>query len=371
MLESKRWLKSYAGKAMEHPLFRQNAMNYGAWMFLIGMAAWKETRFDVQGKTVTLKRGQLCASERHLAKTFGASRSWVTRFLDRLKTEQMIEISNEAGKNILTICNYSKYQDIVQKTDLGTEPLSEPQNNSISHSNQREKMAFQAGTEPHCEPAAKDRTTIEPLFEPLSEPPCEPLDGVVTNCIQREKTDFEKTPNQQPNQQPNQHNFQNRTTNIERRNIITTVENNNKTNISDFSDFSADENQARIYAFAGAVIRLNQADLEKWKSIYHAIPDLIAELHQLDDYYATQPADEVKNWFHRAKSALNKKHQARLQARTDAGAAGTPSGGGIGETDYAAMRKRQAERDEAEAREIARHLAGGGETMEFHETAFA
>jgi hypothetical protein len=294
MLESKRWSKSYAGKAMQHPMFRQNPMNYGAFMYLIWMAAWKQTRFNVKGKTITLKRGQLCASEKQLGETFGTSSSWARRFLQRLKTEAMIEVETEAGKNIITICNYSKYQDETQHDEAAVE------------------------VEPEAEVKWKRSANIEGLESKLS------------NSV------------------------------------------NTKTIVNEILDFSnSGKSEPEAYAFAGAVIRLNQADLEKWKSIYHAIPDLIAELHQLDDYYATQPADEVKNWFHRAKSALNKKHQARLQARADAGAAAGPTSGGLGETDYAAMRRRQAERDEAEAREIARNLAGGGETMEFHETAYA
>lgn len=294
MMKNNSWVKSFGRKAMEHPLFRNNPMNYGAWMFLISMAAWKETKFDVKGKTITLQRGQLCASERQLAKQFGTSRSWITRFLARLKTETMIETDSEPGKNIITICNYSKYQDITN--------------------------------------------TCEPVIEPVIEP--------------------------EANQQ--------RTTKEESKNIIiTTVENIHKPDIAIFPDFDQPEIQPSSHAFAGVVIKLNQADLQKWMSIYHSIPDLIAELHQLDDFYAGLPASEVKNWFHRAKSALNKKHQARLQARADAPALSGPSGGGIGETDYAAMRRRQDERDEEEAREIARNLAADDQPKAVIESQFA
>ena len=82
-IPSNRWVKSYGERAMEHPLFRGNPMSYGVWMMMISMAAWRETKFDVKGKTITLQRGQLCASERHLAEVFGTSRSWMTRLLAR------------------------------------------------------------------------------------------------------------------------------------------------------------------------------------------------------------------------------------------------------------------------------------------------
>ena len=336
MLESKRWMKSYPERAMQNPLFRESALNYGAWMLLIGMAAWQEKRFDIKGKTVTLQRGQLCASERHLGKMFGTSDSWARRFLARLKAEGMVEVHSEAGKNIVTICKYSLYQ--------GQSVVGEAENEASQRVKQeRSRNAAKIEAEREAEENSAnpfDKREISGLYG----------EGEAEVEAEREAVISKK-----------------RSTNIEGRYIIPTVENNNKPTITDFSDFSADQNQARTYAFAGAVIRLNEADLEKWKSIYHAIPDLIAELHQLDDYYAQQPAAEVKNWFHRAKAALNKKHQDRLQARKDGGIGTTgPTGGGLGETDYAAMRRRQAERDAAEDAEIQRNLAqGGGETMEF------
>lgn len=69
-------------------------------------------------------------------------------------------------------------------------------------------------------------------------------------------------------------------------------------------------NEDSGYAFAGAVIRLRGRDFEKWRSAYHAIPDLHAELQSLDDYLATQ--GDRKNWFLAASNMLKKKHEKRL-----------------------------------------------------------
>jgi hypothetical protein len=63
------------------------------------------------------------------------------------------------------------------------------------------------------------------------------------------------------------------------------------------------------YAFAGRVIRLNDRDLLNWRQRYHAIPDLIAELWEFDDWWAKQPEAEQRNWFERTKRNLNRKHQ--------------------------------------------------------------
>jgi hypothetical protein len=83
------------------------------------------------------------------------------------------------------------------------------------------------------------------------------------------------------------------------------------------------------YAFEGRVIRLTRADLARWERTYYAIPDIDAELHALDDFYADMPADERQRWFIRCSKALNKAHQRLLsnQPQGRANGQGTPSPG--------------------------------------------
>lgn len=65
------------------------------------------------------------------------------------------------------------------------------------------------------------------------------------------------------------------------------------------------------YTFEGRVIRLNQADFDRWANAYHALPDLRAELQALDDYAATKPEFAAK-WFFSVSGALRNKHDAKL-----------------------------------------------------------
>lgn len=69
------------------------------------------------------------------------------------------------------------------------------------------------------------------------------------------------------------------------------------------------------YAFDGQVIRLNRADYNRWKAAYRAIPDFDAELNSLDAFYASEPKAKLGNWFVRASTALNNKHQEHLARR--------------------------------------------------------
>lgn len=98
-------------EAKEHHLFVGDSARFGAWFWIVATACWKPTRFSIGGNTITIDRGQLCASRAQLSKAWGWSPSAVERFLTRLETEQMIERATGQGRSVITVCNYDKYQD--------------------------------------------------------------------------------------------------------------------------------------------------------------------------------------------------------------------------------------------------------------------
>lgn len=109
-----------------------------AWEWMIAEARFEPGKQSINGKMMTLERGQLSHSVRFLAEKWGWTKSTVGRFLDRLKTEGMVESEAESdaggvckktgtpngtGQQILIICNYDKYQRALEKsgTPNGTE----------------------------------------------------------------------------------------------------------------------------------------------------------------------------------------------------------------------------------------------------------
>ena len=111
----------------EHPMFgHQPLCRQAAWIWLIEHAAWKDHQENVRGKIITLRRGQVVASQRYLAKAWKWKRAKVERFLCVLRTEAAIETATEAGESIVTIHNYSKYQLVPNATEPRSEPLNEP-----------------------------------------------------------------------------------------------------------------------------------------------------------------------------------------------------------------------------------------------------
>jgi uncharacterized protein YdaU (DUF1376 family) len=75
------------------------------------------------------------------------------------------------------------------------------------------------------------------------------------------------------------------------------------------------------YAFSGKIIRLTEADFDKWQKLYNeTIPDLTAQLADDDDYYdRTLVGQERKEWFHRLKRKLGNHHQKVLRERAKRG----------------------------------------------------
>ena len=78
------------------------------------------------------------------------------------------------------------------------------------------------------------------------------------------------------------------------------------------------ENKGAIknYAWQGQVIRLSQAQLDKWRASYPCLPDLEAVLQKADDYYADNPPPNGK-WFFRVSRWLeeeNAKHAEKRRA---------------------------------------------------------
>ena len=94
-----------------HHIFKGKPERLAVWVWLMDNAVWKDTKHDVNGKTVTIKRGSICASERRIASEVGVGYQVVRTAIKRFKSEHMVNTDLTHGKSVLTLCNYEKYQD--------------------------------------------------------------------------------------------------------------------------------------------------------------------------------------------------------------------------------------------------------------------
>lgn len=109
-----RWIRVSADM-LEHDAFAGEPYSkHAAWLWLIANAAWKPRRFKAPSVNamIELERGQVLAARHYLADKWQWSEKKVRNFLAFLLSQKMIEMGQSKGRfaNIVTICNYDKYQ---------------------------------------------------------------------------------------------------------------------------------------------------------------------------------------------------------------------------------------------------------------------
>jgi len=108
-----RWVRMDCG-IFEHELFAREPMTEReAWLWLVVRAAWKDTRHRIGLQAHPVARGSLFVTLRELQEAWGWRSDFRVRsFLEMLETEAMIKRDVNAGKTLITVCNYNKYQDV-------------------------------------------------------------------------------------------------------------------------------------------------------------------------------------------------------------------------------------------------------------------
>lgn len=82
-----------------------------AWCDLLMSANHEDRKFMIKGRVVECKRGQVAMSQVTLQKRWKMSQNKLKRFLVLLKNDAMIDFETNDLTTIITICNYSKFQD--------------------------------------------------------------------------------------------------------------------------------------------------------------------------------------------------------------------------------------------------------------------
>ena len=135
-----------------HPVFR-NLLEAGIWSWMCDTAAWKKTKIRFNGNIVDLERGQLATSIRFMSKGFNIGEQATRRFLENLEKEGLINTLPTHYGTIITICNYSKYQDSEKpdNTPTNTRPTHD------QHTPNTNKNTINTGNE-----SKKDNTAVKP-----------------------------------------------------------------------------------------------------------------------------------------------------------------------------------------------------------------
>ena len=147
-----------------------------AWLDLIQAAGIEERVIILDGRAIESRRGELAASRRFLENRWRWSAGKVTRFLDMLKSQGMIETRKEHGQTVIRLCNYDTYNPLVTDRHTGKktsdEPRTEPHNNiidsSLPWSADQSRTANRTNREPD---ANQTRTKKKELKKEIKETP--------------------------------------------------------------------------------------------------------------------------------------------------------------------------------------------------------
>ena len=109
------WIKLHR-QIEENDIWHSERFTQGqAWVDLLLLATHKEQTVFLKGVEFRLLPGQLCWSQVSLADRWRWNRKTVKKFLLTLKKSEMLDIETKKGADIgftlITIRNYSKYQD--------------------------------------------------------------------------------------------------------------------------------------------------------------------------------------------------------------------------------------------------------------------
>jgi hypothetical protein len=101
---------------------------YMAWCDLLMMANHEDKKFMINNSLIECKRGQLALSQLTLSSRWKWGRQKVRTFLEMLKNDSMIDIKTNQHTTIITICNYSLYQDMQPtKQPTDNQPITNAQ----------------------------------------------------------------------------------------------------------------------------------------------------------------------------------------------------------------------------------------------------
>jgi hypothetical protein len=115
------WIAVYRG-FLEHEAFRREPFTEReAFLWMLFEAAYQEREQWIAGQLVTLSRGELTASVRHMGRVWGwgeGAKNRVSTLLRKLEAMKIIQLKTGTGINVISICNYERLQP--KAKDAGT-----------------------------------------------------------------------------------------------------------------------------------------------------------------------------------------------------------------------------------------------------------
>lgn len=103
-------------KILDNAVF-SNPGIFRLFVYLLLRANYQDNEFSWNGKTITLKRGQLITGRHEIAKNLNENPSTVRNWLQSLRNLKILDSKTTNRYSIITIIKYSEYQRLEEKED--------------------------------------------------------------------------------------------------------------------------------------------------------------------------------------------------------------------------------------------------------------
>ena len=104
------WIKLHR-KIIDNPVFTDSATLH-LWIYLLARASHKKTSFIINGKIITVNRGQLIFGIHKCAAHTGITVKRIRARMALLETHGYLMRKRATKYSIITICNYDQYQSV-------------------------------------------------------------------------------------------------------------------------------------------------------------------------------------------------------------------------------------------------------------------
>lgn len=131
-----------------------------AWIDILLSASYSESKVKIKSKVFNVQKGQWLVSQVTLQKRWKMSQNKVKRLLNLLQNDGMISVFTNELTSIITICNFSSFQDDGRAVELAVERAVERAADEQSNDIQRSKEIQEV--------KKKKRSAKSADFEPLA-----------------------------------------------------------------------------------------------------------------------------------------------------------------------------------------------------------
>lgn len=132
------WIKLHRS-ITEHWLWEEKPFSKGqAWIDLLLQANHQDKKAVIGNDIIEVKRGSFVTSIRKLSERWGWSNTKIKNFLNLLQNDGMISYFSDAKKTVITIENYSLYQDL-NDTKTTQKRQSNDTETTQKHTNKNDK----------------------------------------------------------------------------------------------------------------------------------------------------------------------------------------------------------------------------------------